>query len=314
MTLAIRPATVLMREVYDTDGVYFQVMNFRHPLFLIILSAIILVLIGLYVVERQRAVAPNGSSASWETAGGYIETTQTPLTPTATPEQPIISEHSGPETLTIPKTATPTPGRVTAPKDGSFDYNAMLAQMRGSIKTDSMAQQAESTYEELMKAFSFNPSVATPAPKTKTPEQLAIFAYGNTLGTRIKAFAAININMAQTLTDQMKDRTSVSKGNAVRDLGLRYRTLGETVLSTTDVPPSFQEAHKTLGEAYVNLGTALSQVPDAQEDQALIAAITAYNNKADAYTNAFVAMVTLFTAHEVSFEDTDGGSVFSFRR
>ncbi len=290
-----------------------SVMNLKHPVVLMLVAAIVLVLIGLFIVERQRAVAPTGSSASWQGSGAYLETTPS-NEPIAMPTtEPTTSQPTGPETLVIPK-GTSTPTKVVTKTDGSFDYNAMLAQMRGSAAKSGSQGQAQSTYDELMSAFSFAPTFSTPVPKTKTPEELALISYGNAVGTKLQAFAAVNVNMTQTLTNQVNDRTNISKGNAVRDLGLRYRTLGENVLAMTDIPSSFQNAHKTLGESYVQLGTALSKVPDATDDQGFIAAITAYNTKADAYTNAFVAMVTLFSSQGITFEETDAGSVFSFRR
>lgn len=289
-------------------------MNFRHPVFLTLLSAIVLILIGLYFVERQRGVSPSGTSASWQTDGGYIETSGLISAPQTGDPLQVLPENTNPDTLSIPTVSTPTTKTPSASNEGTFDYNAMLAQMRRSSEQTSPSEQAKSTYEEMMSSFSFAPSIAPPAPKVKTPEQLALFAYGNVIGSRLQAFAAVNVNMSQTLTDQAKDRTSVSKGNALRDLGLRYKSLGQGILSMQEVPPSFESAHKRLGESYILLGDALRAVPDASDDQAFVAAITAYNNTADAYTNAFVSMVTLFSAHEVTFQDSDAGSAFSFRR
>lgn len=153
-----------------------------------------------------------------------------------------------------------------------------------------------------------------PETKAKTPEQEALFAYGNEIGIRLKGFAAVNVNMAQTLGDQINHRDDASKGNAVRELGNRYRALGEGVLALRNVPAVAENAHQKLGQSYVDLGAALARVPDATTDQAFVTAITTYNNKADAYTNAFVGLVTLFSTLNVNFEESDGGSVFSFRR
>ncbi len=280
---------------------------------MILLAAIVLVLIGLYFVERQRAVPPSGSSVSWQFESGYIETPDSAAQSIENDPAPVTPDISGQATLTIPSASTTTQQKTTA-TDGTFDYNAMLAQMRGVAIEASPKQQANSSFEALIDAFEFTPTITAPAPRVLSPEQQAIFAYGNVIGTRLRGFAAVNVNMAQTLSDQMNDRQSRSKGNAVRDLGLRYKSLGEGILAIGDVPSSFDSAHKKLGESYIQLGEALSAVPDATGDQALVTAITLYNGKADAYTNAFVSMVTLFSAHEVTFEESDAGSVFSFRR
>ncbi len=282
---------------------------------LTLVFAIILVLVGLYFVEKQRAVSPNGEGATWNTGGAYVEPTQTAPSDDSHPSLPDVTDDASPATLTIP-TATATPPKkapaTTAQVDGTFDYNAMLAQLRHDT-AQTPAQQANSTYEQLLDAFSFTPTLAVPASKARTAEQEAIFAYGNEVGLRLQGFAAVNPNMTATLTDQIKHRTDQALGDAVRDLGNRYKALGEGILAIKDVPPSMSAANQTLGQSYVNLGIALAAVPDATEDKAFIAAITAYNSKADAYTTAFIGMVTLFSAQNVTFESSDAGSAFSFR-
>ncbi len=290
-------------------------MNFRHPVFLTLLVAAICVLIGLYFIERQRAVVPSGDSMTWGRIGAYLE----PQNPATTPDssripEPLVDvgEDSPPVPVTASNPQPQKPPQKTAAADGSFDYNALLAQLRHD--STAPAQQANKTFTQLLDAFSFAPVIATPEEKVKTPEQQALFEYGNDIGLRLKGFAALNSNMAQILSDQIAHRTDPSKGNPLRDLGNRYVTLGESILAIHDIPPAVESAHYKLGESYVQLGRALSRVPDATEDQAFLAAITAYNNKADAYTNAFVGMVTLFSTLEVRFEESDGGSVFSFRR
>lgn len=289
-------------------------MNLRHPLVITLVFAIVLVLIGIYFVDRQRAVAPSGGSGSFGAInGGYVSpTSATPDNGDTNLPNSQTSTNTGPDTLVIPA-ATPTPAKTSSktPADGTFDYNALLASLKHDRATPSA--QANSTYEQLVDAFSFTPTINTPEPKVKTAEQQAIFAYGNTVGARLQGFAAVNPDMAQTLQDQIKNRADESLGNAVRDLGGRYKALGESILAIQEVPDAVRSAHQSLGQSYVNLGEALAKVPDATDDKAFIAAITAYNNKADAYTGAFIGMVTLFSALDVTFESSDAGSVFSFR-
>lgn len=291
-------------------------MNYRYPVLFALSAAVILVLIGIYLVEQKSSVSPTGDGGSFGAInGGYVApTAAAPSSDTGT-SLPNPSTNTGPDTLTIPAaTATPARTNPVAGKkdDGTFDFNAMLA----ALKHDSpqgVSVQSNSTYEQLSQAFSFAPKLEVPAPKPKTPAQQAIFAYGNTIGARIQGFAAVNMNMSQIITDQVKHRTDPTYGNPVRDLGQRYKTLGEGILGIKDIPPEVENAHQALGESYVNLGVALSKIPDATDDQAFLAAITAYNYKADAFTNAYAGMAALFTALNVTFESTDPGSAFSFR-
>ncbi|MBP9757941.1 MAG: hypothetical protein KBD06_05040 [Candidatus Pacebacteria bacterium] len=289
-------------------------MNTRHSVLLTVIAALVLVVAGLYFVQRQRAVSPTGGGASWETAGGYIEPTVTPIENEPEPFMPDVSTQTGPETLNIPKgMASSTVVATTKENDESFDYNALLARLSHDSET-APAAQATKTYEQLLEAFTFTPNLSTPAPKVRTPQQEALFAYGNEIGRRVKGFAAVNPNMAQTVVNQATHRDNTAYGDAVRELGKRYKALGEGILAIEGVPTAAASQHKALGEGYLNLGTALSAVPDATDDQAFLSAITTYNNKADAFTISFVGMVTLFSSLEVEFDESDGGSAFSFRR
>ena len=297
-----------------TQGILVS-MNMRHAVLLTVITALILSAVGLYFVQRQRAVVPTGGGASWNTVGGYVDSDVTPVEKTVQPPLPEVDTQTGPETLTIPKpkTVATTSAKVTPAKnDGAFDYNVLLARLHHEPATVPAAQAAK-TYEDLTGAFTFVPSKQNVTQKIRTKEQESLFIYGNEIGRRIQGFAAVNPNMAQTVVNQATHRDNPSYGAAVRELGTRYAALGENILSIEDVPTSAVSQHKALGEAYVNLGKALAAVPEAADDQAFLAAVTTYNNKADAFTLSFVAMATMFSTLGVTFDESDSGSAFSFR-
>lgn len=299
-------------------------MNVRHPVVLALVAALVLLLVGLYFVERQQAVAPNGTAETWKTNAGYVA--QTGESPQNTLPSPVSTAASnpntdtGPDTLVIPKgpqlAATTSTKTSPTKSDDSFDFKALLAQL-AQLKRDkgtAPAAQNNSTYEQLLNAFSSVPSAIVTAtkPPARSAQQQALFEYGNQIGAYIQGFTAVNINMGQTVTDQVTHRTDQAMGDAVRQLGDRYKALGESILAIHDVPPIAEHAHQALGQSYVNLGVALHGVPDATEDQAFLKAITTYNTQADAFSNAFVGMVTLFSSNSVTFNSADSGSVFTF--
>jgi hypothetical protein len=119
--------------------------------------------------------------------------------------------------------------------------------------------------------------------------------------------------MVGTLTAQVENRADAQKGSAVRALGASYIRLGEEIARVPSVPQGMQKAHETLVRAYADLGTALSKVPDATEDQAFIGAITAYNNAADAHIGALISLGTMFSLKNVTFGANDSGAMFNFR-
>lgn len=308
----------LRQALCISHGVYFITMNMRQPVVLTLIAAAILVLAGLYFVERQRAITPLGTGETWNSGSGYVATEETSAASDSTTPLPDITTNTGPDTLVIPKgtSATSAPVAKAPVTDGVFDYNAMLDQLRREGAIFKGSEQANSTYNDMVDAFSIGPSVTAVAEtiKPRTAKEEAVFEYGNRIGRYVQGFAAVNPNMGQTLTDQINHRNNKTYGDPVRDLGDRYKALGESILAMHDIPPDVEQAHKKLGQSYVDLGVALRAVPDSVGDQELLAAITAYNNKADAYTRSFVAMVALFSALNVSFEQSDPGSAFTFRR
>lgn len=288
-------------------------MNMRHPVLLALLATLVLVMAGIYLFERQRAVAPTGTGTSWDSVSGYVEATEGAPVEEYGAELPDISSRpQSPETLVIPTGAsTATAKIIDTPGDDAFDYNALLARLAHEPESTG-PQQPTKTYEQLLGAFTFVPKQA-PESKLRSPAQEALFAYGNEIGRRVQGFAAVNPNISQTVINQATNRDNRAYGDAVIELGNRYKALGQGILGYRDVPEVAQAVHIALGESYINLGTALSAVPAATEDQAFIAAITTYNNKADAFTLAFVNMVSLFSSQDVTFESTDPGAAFSFR-
>lgn len=288
-------------------------MNMRQLVLLTMLAALILAAVGLYFVQRERAVVPAGGGVSFETVNGYVEQSVAPAETESKPALPDVSTDAGPATLTIPKAAATTTVKTTVVKDdGAFDYNALLKRLQHDPETAPEAQ-ASKTYEELIGAFTFVPNKQNIAPKVRTKEQEALFNYGNEIGRRIQGFAAVNPNMTQAVVNQATHRDNKGYGAAVRELGARYTALGDNILSVHDVPTSAISLHQALGESYINLGKALAAVPDASDDQAFLSAVTTYNNKADAFTLAFVGMATMFSTLDVTFDQSDGGSAFSFR-
>jgi hypothetical protein len=149
-------------------------MNLRQPVVLTLIAAVILVLVGLYFVERQRMVSPSNEATTWGSAAGYIEPSASP-SQTVTEEIPLpnaISDNN-PETLVIPH-ATATPRATKTPStEGTFDFNAMLAQMKREGAAY-QGTQASGTFTSFFDSLSIAPTLSAPtdgAP-ARTPEQL----------------------------------------------------------------------------------------------------------------------------------------------
>ncbi len=287
-------------------------MNRFHPITAAIVAAVVLVVIGIYFVEKQRPAVPGESGRSWDGITGYLDPVpRDSRTPTPEPGYVAEAQNSG-ETVVIPKTSPSSPRAQAIPESASEGFDTLLAEIRRDM---SRSGGSTSTVSALEEAFSFVPEVTVtiPAGTTRTPEQQSLYEYGNKIGAAIKAFALGHTHMVETLTAQTLDRTSPQKNAAVRTLGAEYVQLGAEISAIKDVPPSIKIAHDSIAGAYTKLGTALSKVPDATDDQTFVASLTAYNNTADGLTNSIVSMSTLLSLKDVTFATSDSGAVFSFQ-
>ena len=177
---------------------------------------------------------------------------------------------------------------------------------------------------------------------TRSPEQKALFDYGNTAGAIIKTFEDTHRGIPQTLKAFFDDHTAaaIAAGNAtvpdayaqlnansapaksaltkeqlaanVQGVADEYAALSAEIQDIKDVPPAAEIANKKLAEGYAAVAKGLSGLTKAETDEQLLAAIDAYNATADAFIKNYVSIVDLFSAYGVKFGANDPGVVFSF--
>ncbi|PIR82541.1 hypothetical protein COU20_01950 [Candidatus Kaiserbacteria bacterium CG10_big_fil_rev_8_21_14_0_10_59_10] len=158
-------------------------------------------------------------------------------------------------------------------------------------------------------------SVTEHAPQ-RSPEQQALFEYGNLVGSYIAGFDDLHPNMSILLKDHMEDRGSAAKSAAVAQVGNNYVSLGrelEAIGELDTVPASVAPMHAALAKSYQDMGARLVAVAQAgTDDEAMYEAILAYNAAADVFTGRFIAIATYLAAAGVTFTASDPGSVFTF--
>jgi hypothetical protein len=277
------------------------------PVSLSLLSGLLLIGGALVVIERAPSAAH--STQAWGSASSSLQD------PQAYTPNPVLStaqlSYGGQSPSFFPLAPAQPLGSDTS-NGADTDLAALLAQLSSS-STVSMSTGASQVDTSLVYDFIPTGLIATTTVGAKrAPQQQALYEYGNEIGSYIQAYEARAGNIPQILKDQVEDRGNAQKGQAVKSIGAALIYIGTQMERMEQVPPGVEGMHTALAKSYQEIGQKLQAVPDAQGDQAFIAAIEAYNASADVYAKNFVALADYFALSQVKFSSTDPGSVFTF--
>ena len=287
-----------------------------HPIAIAITAVVCLfVLVGLALVPRVSPQEP-GSIQVWGSDAIPLQNPTSFQPSYRTPPALAIDTSTSTGALHFFYTTPAKTTSVTPPQEDA-DFNAFFNNMLNAASP--IKPVAHTTVladdPQIQRAYLAIPQglLSTSTPKTRTPSQEALYRYGNGAGAIIKAFDSGHPDEQLVLTAQAKDRGSLQKAQALRDLAKDIGSIGTQLLALSNVPESARAANTDLGTRYQKVGELLALVADAGDDDArALAAITAYNAVADAFTRSFVGLATLFALNNVSFSSTDGGSAFTF--
>lgn len=195
--------------------------------------------------------------------------------------------------------------------------------------------------EQYLRFFQSLANILSPI-DARTPEQKALFNYGNEAGSLIKTFEDTHAGVVQTLkaffdthTDTSKIAGSpeaakayaqltaasgvpistVPKATAASELQAvanDYAQLSAKIAGIRDVPPEAEAVNSKLAKGYADVAQGLSKLGQAEGNAQMLDAINAYNANADEFIKNYVAMVKLFSARGVKFGANDSGAIFSF--
>ena len=282
-----------------------------HPYASAIGGAFVLLVVGIFIVERRATTPQQSQGAAW--VGGdisYLNPQSYAPSGTNASEATILEEvKSGPPYTYIPPKVATTSAQAGAQDSFDFDsFAAMLLQGSASVST------AQGTGAPTLDPYAFIPQgfVSTTSVSIRSGQEQALYDYGNEIGSYIQSFEEQHQNMVQVLKNQIEDRTSSEKAAPVLQLASALRGVGESLQNMDTVPTGMRGAHSALAESYIEIGTKLALVPKAERDADLIEAIQTYNAAADVFTKNYVALATLFGAYGVTFSPSDAGSVFMF--
>lgn len=279
----------------------------RHPYAAVSAVAGLLLIIGALIVESRTATQPSTLSV-WGGSGAPL------LNPTSYTPGTIVSERPSTlgDTSVSPIYIPPRAQDSEAPAPETLDFDTFVASLVSPAGTKSVAA---TTSSDTGLSYSLIPRglIATEtSTRSRSPEQQALFTYGNDAGSYIQTYEDSNKNASVALRDQAEDRQNPQKMQAVKLVAAGLITAGESLLGMEDLPSSVASIHKALAQSYIESGRALSKVPDANGDDAFLAAINAYNSTADVLVKNYVALATMFPLAGVTFSTQDPGSVFMF--
>lgn len=273
-------------------------------------TGFVLVLGTLFVIHRTAGPQQSGTQA-W---GGSLSGVTDPQSYTPNPVLEALQE---PQLGTGGYSGTFLPVPPPAPLDGGSNTTdtglaSIIASLVATYSTSTTTQMSTSSQVD---SYSFIPQglIATTSTNVqRTPEEQALYEYGNEVGSYIKTFESQFPGVPQALDDQARDRYNSEKGDRVRVIGQGLAAVGANLKRMEQIPKSVTTLHAALADSYVTVGDKLSAIPDAKSDEAFLAAVETYNTASENFAKRFVNLADFFVISNVRFSSGDSGSVFTF--
>lgn len=281
----------------------------QHPYVGALAGACILLIIGTLIVQRRAAVVPLADPRAWGGAPSAL------LDPHAYPTQqnPVLTQldYASSTTVTIPAAITIQQRTEGELEDELGDLLAQLVSYRPVGSTGTGVSGGSSA-----EAYAFIPggliSVSSET-TTRSDAQQALYDYGNEAGSAIRSYETANAGALIAVKNHAEDRHDAGKKEALRALARSLSAVGRALEAIEQVPEAARSANAALAASYRGIGGRLELVANAESDEQFLEAIAAYNAAVDHFTEQFIALATLFSAHRVTFAPHEDGSVFMFK-
>ncbi|MDB5187891.1 MAG: hypothetical protein JWO50_411 [Candidatus Kaiserbacteria bacterium] len=291
----------------------------EHPLIVGSIIAGALLILGAILVQNRASYPAYVSEQAWNpnspSTNGQISAATNPVpTPQTTPSQAYATQ-------TLPYTTNSTGNNTGSALQGSYtavttdNLDALLQSISLPAGTKPKTQTTSSSVGDI-NVWSYIPSglVSTSSAPSRSGTQDALYQYGNEIGSMIQGYEATHQSVVQIITGAVNDRQDSAKEAAVEKIGRDMIELGNNIASVDTAPKTIKPSGSALAQSYKTVGTSLIKTAQAQSqrDADYIAALKTYNATTDTFTHAFVGIALVFSLNEVSFSQTDPGSVFTF--
>lgn len=282
----------------------------RHPYLATSLGIVGLLFLGGALVANRIDVDPAQSSGAWGGAGGAFFGVIRNAVPTGPSASDIVVRLQSPDDAyaAIPLYTPPEQGGAAT---GVDDVASLLAQLVQRTPVLPATSQEPTTPD----SYSFIPQglvSAEPTAKKFTAEQEKLRSYGNAVGTHVKGYEDTHAGSAQILKDHIEDRANPDKIRALKILGTDMQRLGNDLRDLPDVPADVAGMHRTYANAYFAAGANLMLIADTTTDEQFVDAVTKYNAVVEKLSIQFQLLVALFGTNEVTFSQSEPGSIFMF--
>lgn len=295
----------------------------NHPYRASLIGAgIALIIGGIIVIEHAQTVAPKGVT-TWATdnTGQFsipnvvssVQQQSQNNQSTSIIDRALNNEPAPNYTPSV--TQTPPAAQQVIADSSNFDFNSFLAtltQAASSTQTKKTASTSTDTFNPYMFIPQGMISTTTAYTQQRTPDQDALYQYGNEAGSYIQSYEKFHTDTTNILQDQINDRNNPDKIAAVEKIGADLAAVGTQMSQMTEIPPQVQSAHDALVASYQEIGKDLALVPQASYDTDFANAIKKYDAAADTFTRHFVSLALIFSINGVKFGPGDPGSVFTF--
>jgi hypothetical protein len=270
------------------------------------------ILVSAFVVQENTMRPESTSAITWSGSGGFAflggEGSGTETSERIRTEEFLNKHGSVADYLILPVLKSDIVGE---PSTSDVSLEALLAQLSpepGSPVVQDVAKEALDVYSFIPQGLISTANAAV----NQTPQQQALYEYGNRAGAYIRAFDESHQDMIQVLKDAYADRSNQQKKAAAIRIGEDYEKLGQDLEAMTEVPASVGNMHLALAKTYQEAGKKMVAKLNTKTDEEFLASMNSYNTTVLEFTRRYVLLVSYFSAAGVQFSKTDPGSVFMF--
>ncbi len=294
----------------------------------------ILILVGATVVANKLATSNTSTSYTWGTEGGVGRFIPSDSFDGSLRDAPALPERftladlyrtleNSPDrffaALNVPRTTGGKSPTATTTTDGEVQYDesgieALLASLRPSSY---VVVNPDGTETDLKNIYNYIPtSIVGTTTLQKTPmteAQRKLHAYGLEAGQPIESYFTLwGVAQAQVFKNLFEDRTNAEKISAAKNIARALFDVGTALESVYDVPSSIKPQHDNLAASYKDVGRALIPLINTKTDAELLTQIETYNTLVDKFARNYLAVVAIFSANQITYEEGDPGRVFIF--
>lgn len=287
-----------------------------HPYTSAVLAVCLVVFFGVILVNQKSAVSSDSSSIiAWGGGGDGFFNTPLGSKPAEIEERRDLFQAVQ---NTAPFSYIPfrnTSQSLIETEEQDAELAEVLKFLSGAISGNETGNINPTTEGSGFDVYSFIPRglIATTSTRAiRTSTQNELYGYGNDAGFIIMTFEDTNEGMSRVLKDQAEDPTNAEKNQRLQDLAEDMIRVGEDLEALNRVPQIAVAANKALAKSYKEMGAKLALISGVSGDDARIEAMLSYNTTVESFVKNFVNVATLFSAAGVTFQQFDGGSVFTF--